>query len=224
LYSPQNNEHRALAARWLAAVHNAGQHLGWETRLPDRGPRYYLQLLQSCRAKVREHFTNAHLPSGGAAVLQTVAEQCDVLEAHWNELEEICYGMPRTLVHGDFVNKNVRVRRSAQGPELLVFDWEFAGWGVPSTDLAQETGRTISPDLGVYRSCLDGWRMMEDGGRIQRLAEYGRFFRLVDTMWWESLGLTFGRADCLIEPIVCLKIYAERMTRAFSAAGWRPYD
>ena len=223
LYSPQNNAHRALAARWLAAVHNTGRHLDWETRLPDRGPKHYWQLLQSCRARVREHFTNPNLPVEGAAVLQTVAEQCDVLEEHWNELEETCHGMPRTLVHGDFGNKNVRVRPSARGLELLVFDWEFAGWGVPSTDLAQES-RTISPDLGVYRSCLEGWPMMEDEGRIQQLAAYGRCFRLLDSMWWESFALRFGRPECLIEPIVCLKVFAERLARAFRAAGWRPYD
>src|SRR5207247_403942 len=65
LYSPQNNAHRALAARWLAAVHNTGRHLDWETRLPDRGPKHYWQLLQSCRARVRAHFTNHNLPGFG---------------------------------------------------------------------------------------------------------------------------------------------------------------
>ena len=36
-YSPLNPEHRALAARWLAAVQLAGQHLDWQRSLPDRG-------------------------------------------------------------------------------------------------------------------------------------------------------------------------------------------
>jgi hypothetical protein len=57
--------------------------------------------------------------------------------------------MPRTLVHGDFVGKNCRVRNSSnRDPELVVFDWEKAGWGVPAVDLATNA-------FGVYPIALD---------------------------------------------------------------------
>lgn len=220
-YSPQNPEHRALAARWLAAVHNTGRPLAWEARLPNRGPDHYLQLLRSCRDKMREHVANPDLPADGAAVLQTVAGQLDILEAHWSHVEGVCCAMPSTVVHGDFVKKNMRVRRSGRGLELLVFDWEFTGWGVPSTDLAQETGRTASPDLAVYHSCLEDRPRKYDERRIQRLAACGKFFRLVDTIYWESFALAFGPPENLILPVACLKIYAQRMDEALQEAEWR---
>jgi len=220
LYSPQNNEHRAVAARWLAAAHNTSRRLGREMRLPDRGPKQYLQLMRSLRAKMLEHFTNPDLPSGGVAVLQTVVEQCDVLEGHWSEIEQICDGMPRTLVHGDFVVRNLRLRPSADGPVLLVFDWEFAGWGVPSTDLAQHSGYTASPDLAVYRVCLADWPMLSNKAQVESLAACGRFFRLLDELAWASIGLMYGRPDNLVNPIGNCSACGQRMAQALSEAGW----
>jgi hypothetical protein len=224
LYSPLNPEHRALAARWLAAVHNAGLRQEWRRRLPDRSPEQYLQLLQSCRVKAREHLTDATLSPDGAAVLSMVLKQCDVLEAHWSELEKICEGLPRMVVHGDFVTKNVRVRPSAHGPLLLVFDWEFASWGVPSTDLAQFVAQTIRPDLAVYHSCLEGWPEIGDYRRILRLAEWGSCLRLLDDMKWTSSGMRLGWPAATSKPIACLAIYTRLMDQVLSAAGWTTHD
>src|SRR5262245_18959291 len=153
-YSPLDPEHRAVAARWLAALHRTGHELGWKTGLPDRGPQQHLNMLRSCRAKVSEQLNNPSLSSDGAPVLQQVAKQCDLVEELWPELEANCQVVPLTSVHGDFAVKNLRVRRAADGLPLLVFDWESSGWGAPGTDLAQFTGHVASPDLAVYRSCF----------------------------------------------------------------------
>jgi thiamine kinase-like enzyme len=177
-------------------------------------------MLQSCRAKVLEHLKNPSLLPDGAAVLQTVSEQCEVLERHWPELEALCREVPRTLIHGDFVIKNLRVRASAGSPELLVYDWEFAGWGEPFSDLAQFTGRVASPDLAIYRSCLECWPMIRDDAQVQRWAECGRFFRLVEIMYWTSLDLLDGPPKFLAEPLRVFTIYSQRMAGALSAAGW----
>ena len=220
-YSPLNSEHRALAACWLAALHTAGQNPGWKTRLPDRGPEQHLHMLRSCRAKVREHFTNPSLPSDGVPVLQAVAEQCDLVEARWPELESICQVVPQTSVHGDYVVKNLRVRRAADGLQLLVFDWEYSGWGAPGTDLAQYTGHVASPDLAVYQSSLPVGPRRPDETEVQGLAECGRLFRVIETMYWTSLSLVLEPPLCLLRPISELKIYSQRMAQALSEAGWR---
>lgn len=224
LYSPQNREHCALAARWLAAIHNASRGNDWKTRLPDRGPDWYLQLLRSFRAKVREHLANPDLSREGALVFQTVIEQCDVLEAHWREIGQICDQVPRTLVHGDFVVKNLRVRNSAAGSALLVFDWEFACWGVPGADLAQHTGDMASPDFAVYLACQESPPMIKDETQAQRLAACGKFFRLLDEMAWTSMSLRFGRPESLINPVNNLRAYGERMAFALSDVGWTVHD
>jgi thiamine kinase-like enzyme len=220
-YSPLNPEHRALAARWLAAVHTVGRDPGWKTRLPDRGPEQYLRMLRSCRAKVHEQFTNPSLPSDCAPVLQTVAEQCDLLEAHWSELESICQMMPRSIFHGDFVVKNLCVRRAADGLQLLVFDWEYSGWGAPSTDLVQFTGHTASPDLAIYRSCLQNGPTQPDDTQVRGLAECGRLFRVVETMYWACLGLVPETPLWLLKPISELRIYSQRMAQALGETGWK---
>jgi len=173
---------------------------------------------------VREHLSNPSLSSEGAVVLQTVAEQCDVVEAHWSELEMICQMMPQTLLHGDFVIKNLRVRPAADGPQLLVFDWEYAGWGAPGTDLAQFTGGMASPDLAVYRCCLNVSSMMQGDAQVEQLANCGRLFRMVNTMYWASLGMVAGPPDFLLQPISELAIYSKRMARALSEAGWTTHD
>src|SRR6185436_1187812 len=66
LYTPLNPEHRALAGRWLAALHTAGCRHLWKGLLPDRGPEQHLPMLHSCRAKVLEHLNNPSLPPDGA--------------------------------------------------------------------------------------------------------------------------------------------------------------
>jgi hypothetical protein len=219
-YSPLNPEHRALAARWLAAVHYAGRHPDWQRRLPDRRPGWFLELLRACRVKLREHFTNPSLPPDGAAVLEAVVQQCDVVEAHWTELEIICQTVPLTMVHGDFVIKNLCVRPAAQGAELLVYDWEYAGWGVPSIDLAQFTGHVASPDLAVYRSCLQGGTAITDDAQVERLAECGKIFRILENMHWSSLGLVPGPPIFLTGPLSHFRSYSQRMAQALNEAGW----
>lgn len=220
LYSPENPEHRALAARWLAAVHTGGRRLGWEPRWPDRGPEQYLQRLRACRSRLREYFTHPNLRPEGVAVLETVSEQCALLESRWREFEEICQATPRTLMHGDFVVKNLRVRAATGGPELLVFDWEFAGWGAPATDLAQFTGHVASPDLSVYRDCVEGDPGPADDSQIQRLAACGRFFRIVDILHWTCLGEMVRPPKIPFTPVKELKVYSQRLAEALSEAGW----
>src|SRR5439155_16761485 len=87
-------------------------------------------------------------------MLKALVGDLDVLEARWSEVEKMCQEGYRTVVHGDFVIKNVRVRTTPAGTRLLVFDWEQAGWGIPCADLAQLRDRTVSPDLDTYASAL----------------------------------------------------------------------
>ena len=153
-YSPANEEHRALAGRWLATVHGARVSADLQTLLPERGPGHYLRLLQTVRADLARHLVNPVLLANDVALLRSLTAKCEVIEAHWGELER-CFGdWPRSIVHGDFVVKNLRVRPSGTNLALLVFDWEMAGWGVPASDLAQSLGRCTSPDLEAYRGFL----------------------------------------------------------------------
>ena len=219
-YSPSDARHRSLAAHWLAAIQTAAVRAGLESRLPARDADYYLALLRSTRDRLREHLVNPELHADDLSSMENLASQFDALEAHWHELQAMCDGLPPTLVHGDFVRKNVRVRADSDGLALLVFDWEYAGWGVPATDLAQFVGRTVSPDLEVYSALMNGPLRAYRGRAARRLAECGRFFRLIDKINWSSLALTFGPYSLLEKPMSYLKYYEPRVAEALREANW----
>jgi len=137
-----------------------------------------------------------------------------VAETLWSEIEEICGVMPRTLVHGDFVAKNVRVRNGRGGLSLLVFDWGYAGWGVPGTDLAQLGKHVVNPDLGVYCSVMKRAEPHLSLAQIEAVAACGSLFRLVEEVRWARSYLKFGSRDYLIKPVETLREYEPLLAKA----------
>ena len=216
-YSPQLPHNRALAGCWLAETHLAAVSAGLKSRLPDRELDHYLRLLRGCRAMLLHHLGSSALSAEDAAVFRNVAAHLDALESLWGELEEICDVMPRTLVHGDFVNKNLRIRDSAAGPVLLVFDWEFAGWGVPAADLAQFIDRAASPDLSLYCSISNREQLHLDLRDIQAVAACGNLLRMVDQMSWATTDQEFVFPTRLVKAISLLRSYEFSVTGALSA-------
>src|SRR5436190_2816561 len=81
-YSPDNAEHRALAGRWLGAVHHVARLARLQAQLPDRGLSHYLQRLRSSRAALLERVGNPVLSAAEVTLLQSVAAQFDLIEAH----------------------------------------------------------------------------------------------------------------------------------------------
>jgi hypothetical protein len=220
-YSPERAEHRALAAGWLGLLHTSAARLDVAARLPDRGPGHYLGHLRSGRAAILGNVTNAALTAEDRAVLKAVVSQCDALESRWDRVERVCDRMPRTLVHGDFVVKNVNVRPGPAGPAFLAFDWETAGWGVPAPDLVQALlpGRvcSVSPDIATYWAVVrESWPHLgiED---LRRMAELGRVFRLLAMIHWLSLDLEYPWVS---KPMAGMRVYRAEMTRGLEAGGW----
>jgi len=216
-YSPQLPHDRALAGCWLAETHLAAVSAGLKSRLPDRELDHYMRLLRGCRAMLLHHLGGSALSAEDAAVFRNVAAHLDTLESLWGELEEICDVMPRALVHGDFVNKNLRIRDSAAGPVLLVFDWEFAGWGVPAADLAQFIDRAASPDLSLYCSISNREQLHLDLRDMQAVAACGNLLRMVDQMSWATTDQEFVFPTRLVKAISLLRSYEPFMTGALSA-------
>jgi hypothetical protein len=219
-YSPACDEHRALAGRWLGNVHAALLDGEVHASLPDRGPGHYLHLLRSARTTLLEHVDHPALPDADISLLRSVVVQCEKAEAHWDDLESYCEGRPRTLVHGDFVIKNLRIRPTAAGPALLVFDWEMAGWGVPATDLAQFLGGTVSPDLAAYCSVLGRDHPQFEIRDIQRLAEYGNVLRVFDKIFWETATMRGDSYEFLLKPILAIRQYEPQLAGALRVVNW----
>jgi len=217
-YSPLSDEHRALAGRWLGTIHSAAMRLDLAGRLPRREPSHYLRLLRISRSKARELLAHPAMTEGDLKTLTRIVSHCDVLESHWDLLEEMCCDLRQTVVHGDFAAKNVRVKMTRAGPAFLVLDWGIAGWGIPATDLAQFIGHTVSPDFGEYCSAMERCGTPMDRRTVERLAVCGKIFRLLDAISWACSWEVGDSYSHLKKPISLLGRYATRLTEAFRAA------
>ena len=216
-YSPHLPHNRALAGRWLAEIQLAAMSAGLRSCLPDRELDHYLRLLRACRATLLAQLSCGAFSAEDAALLRNIAAHLDALESRWGEVEKICEVMPRTLVHGDFVTKNLRIRAAAASPALLVFDWEFAGWGVPATDLAQFIDRVASPDLSLYCSILNGEQAHLDLRDIQAVAACGNLLRMIDQISWATAGQEFVFPAQLVKTISLLRSYESSILGALRA-------
>jgi thiamine kinase-like enzyme len=114
-------------------------------------------------------------------LLEPTLARLDLLEEHWDLIETWCEGMPRTLVHGDFVGRNLRVRGGPDRSELVPCGWESAGWGVPAIDLAQASLQAkrlaAAPDLAAYASLLRAYGCGVSDEVVFRVSVCGKVFR-----------------------------------------------
>jgi hypothetical protein len=223
-YSPTSAEHRALAGRFLAALHRLEPSQALRAALPDRSPAHYLRLIHFSREALGAHVDNPVLRAHEAELLRAFVTWCELMQTRWGELQEFFEAWPNAVVHDDFVIKNLRIRSNTTGPELLVFDWEMAGWGVPAVDLAQSLGKTASPDLETYGAARRGYDPQVTPGRLQRLAAYGKLLRLVDQVYWEAVTAGGPTYDYLARPIALLLRYESDLAAALRAVGWTTHD
>jgi Ser/Thr protein kinase RdoA (MazF antagonist) len=197
-YSREHAEHRRLASRFLAALHVARPVPA--SRLPERGPAHYLSRLRQARDSIRERLSGPGAVSPDRDLLQAVLDQCDSLEREWGRMEDFCASLPRSLVHGDVSELNARVRSDRDGQQLLLFDWEKAGWGSPVADLAHidaETYWSVAREHWTNVSLAD----------VDRMTAFALILR----------PLVHGWAS---KPPRKLLRHHRRMHRAMTRVGW----
>jgi hypothetical protein len=143
--------------------------------------------------------------------------------AHGSEVERVCERAPRTLIHGDFAPKNMRVRSGPEGIALLPFDWGSAGWGVPAADLVQSgillDAYWANPDLAIYRSVVrESWPYL-DGGDLRPLSTFGKIFRCLVCIDLDAESLA---TDWVERCTRNMRLYTGEMAEAIHAAEWEP--
>jgi aminoglycoside phosphotransferase (APT) family kinase protein len=119
--------------------------------------------------------------------------------------------MPKTLVHGDFVAKNIRIKDRVGAPALLPFDWETAGHGAPAADVA------LCPDAHAYWLLVrEAWPHigMED---INVQVVVGRLFRVLASICWEAYSLA-GRWAAL--EMKTMGYFAAELSGLIRILGW----
>ena len=223
-FAPTSEDHRALAARWLGALHGVSFSAESTQSLPQRGASHYLGLVRRAHAELLDLARFVVLSAEDRELLHKLAARCDVIEARWEEAERCFEESPRGLVHGDLVIKNLRVRNATNPSALLVFDWEMAGWGVPATDLAQSVGRVASPNLEAYCATLQQTQPRIGVRQIQRLADFGTLLRVIDKILWETIDPGGETYSYLLKPLMTLRRYEPQLAAALHALEWSPYD
>jgi hypothetical protein len=209
-YSPERPEHRRLAARWLAGMHVAAADRPVPAALPTRDAAYYRNLLERAGRAIVEGFGNPALAPEQLTSLRPVLRRTEMLLDRWSEVEQLCTGMPKTLVHADFVAKNVRVHESPNGDRLLAFDWENAGWGLPAIDLT-----SIDLDLYAREICV-GWPAF---GRadMATVARIGRIFWFTSCIQWETWAFA---TQSLWRLMKNLPVYERELSAVMAELGW----
>jgi ATP-binding cassette, subfamily B, bacterial len=220
-YSNLLAEHRAHSARWLGLLHTSATAAAGQGPLRDAGPAHYLALLQAIRELMREHLDNPVLTPEDVMFIQGIRQRLDELEEHWNRLEDLCEDVPRTLVHGDFNGKNMRLRAVNGDSALVVFDWEHAGWGVPAVDLAQlivPSGRlTADPDIPTYWSTVrEQWPEVSLEA-CWRLADCGTVFRTLSALSWDAEHLAYDWAHAYVGG---MQSYSAELDAALERLDW----
>jgi ATP-binding cassette subfamily B protein len=201
-FSLQSEQHRRLAARWLARLHTSAPGIASLAGLPDRGPAHYFKHTVSARSRLLQARQNPALAGEDLLYLEELESLLREVEYAWNWMAELWRDAPDTLVHGDFVPKNIRVRSDANGSVLMPFDWETAGRGIPAPDLARIDEAAY---LGFAR---EAWPGLEQAA-VHRLARLGMLFRLLASISWETRRLAYQHVD---KPMNNLRLFGDRLS------------
>lgn len=205
--STLDGEHREIIIRWLCQMHTSASQVVAPTSLPGKGPSQYLEHLRLTRHAILENLANLPPQAEDLPPLETILSQFDLLESRWDQVTEFCGETPQTLVHGDFVAKNIRIRSSQNGIAPIPFDWGEAGWGTPAVDVMQV-------DVTSYWSFVRGHWSWMDVYAIKRLAVAGRIFRCLDAIYCE-----LPKTAWLKIPRNSMGIYASWLDDVIRAAG-----
>jgi aminoglycoside phosphotransferase (APT) family kinase protein len=151
-------------------------------------------------------------------VLRSLVLSCDLVEDRWSEVEGFCAHLPPTLVHGDFVPKNIRIRHNGADPELLVFDWEGSGWGVPAADLADLLAPSAEDVAELYRASLNAASDLVSTRDVEKMGQVGRLFRCLAGLDWACAILT--DEDLTYTMPKYMYVYEHQLSDAIRAFTW----
>jgi Phosphotransferase enzyme family len=171
-FNPALASHRRLAGSWMARAHGEAGPLAQVAELPERGPDHYRALRRSVDALLREALANPALSGAEAVIVKEASERVAAIGSSWSAVESRFERCPRTLVLGGFGSKNARVLESSEGPVLLPFDFESAGYGCPAIDLVYVDG-----DAYAQEACA--WWPGLDVAEVDRLRGLGRLLRVL---------------------------------------------
>jgi Phosphotransferase enzyme family len=207
--SLESETYRKLASPWLALMHASAAQMPLADELPHRDATGFRAGFLRSRAEILQSFGNPLFTAEDRVLLGTIVRNLDCLEAQWSVVEEFCANLPLTLIHNDLQAKNVHIRHDLNGPRICILDWEYAGWGVPCTDL-------LALDLGLYEETIRATWPALNGRMLQQAADTGRLFQLLSAISWAVEHLAWTSAH---KGLKRLQWYQGKFHEVFSAVG-----
>ena len=212
-YDPLVDAHRRAAGRWLATLHLAAAgHTG--VVLPDRGLKSSIVSLRTGARAIDRIAGHPDLSADERASLRRTRRALKVTEDRWAEIQALAAPLPVTVVHGDFVRKNLRVAGAPRAASLVAFDWERSGRGSAALDLAQlEESRRFcaNPCLKAYGGQLRAGGLHVPMAAIERAATIGTILRCLAGVEWTAISLS---PQWLHDPTADLDVYGVWLERS----------
>ena len=171
-----------MLTTWAAALHEAGRSAR-ASFLGDASPAYFAARLDDAEVRLVSRL-DAEQDHDDRETLERCVERCRRVRDAWPLVETICEGVPFTVVHGDLVEENLRLRRAGDRVEIVPLDWEKAAWGLPAIDL-------IRLDPALYWRLTRSWLCLSQE-HVSRLVVVGRIFRVLTHRWTEK---SVGKAE-----------------------------
>ena len=193
-------------------MHTRGVEVDAARLLPAAGPERYLEQLRAGRERILRCLDAWPFEPQERGILESVVACCDALEERWPRIEDLCDGLPETLVHCDFQPKNAFVRSDPSGLGLWPIDWEMAGFGVPAADLTRI-------DLRAYWSTIRPHWPHVGLDAVERLARAGNVLQLAAAVDWLSVSLDCELPRDRSAAVEDLELSTRRRLESARAAG-----
>ena len=184
-FSPADPGDRLLASRWIGTLHRGlGRGMRPPSDLRDGGLDRSAERILRSLDRLLELSRLQDLTVEDRGFLGRLQRDLDSVRASWPALEKAAGAIPHTLVHGDFVAKNMRVIAREGTRTLAVFDWSSAGWGSPVADL-------VNLDLDQYLIGLGDMAGTMGQEELRVAQEAGKVLRYISAIHWTLPSLRF---------------------------------
>lgn len=215
-YCWENPQHRWSAIEYFAVLHSECQYFNSVNLLPDGGTVRYLAHLDSAVNKLKSCIANPVFRSDEVDLLKKLYRICSILTDSRGIIEDMCEDWPKTLVHGDFNAKNARVQCQSS-IDLLMIDWEMAGFGMPGPDLsAISMWGDYEAVRNYHRLTRVAWAhlTLEE---LLAMARLGSIFRLMAATDWECMTLCNRYSRRALSH---LDVYCQRFEAEVAGLDW----
>jgi hypothetical protein len=223
-------ENITLAARWLASLHETTASESAKSRLPSAGPFYFCSPWDPAGKQLPERGTEYYgwtmqighemllrLRSSHEVLIEGILPLYDVVERCWPVIERLCGATPRIIAHGDFVEKNLCIKKGTEDI-LIAVDWESAGWSTPAIDLAFLYERANDSILAEYCAGVrNNWPGVSVE-LVRELVHVGVLCRALAALYWEAQVLPYSSSPAAENML----IYARRLSTALAVLGFPP--